>query len=300
MARGQARHTRSVVEAAGAVVWRPSAHDRAEVLLVHRPKYDDWSFPKGKLLPGERAPVAAIREVAEETGIRIRLGPPLPTIRYPLTSGASKVVRYWSAVPAGGALEEADFVPNHEVDQRAWFRLTEAARQLTHARDRSLLPTLVPTPTRALVLLRHAGAIARAEWPGDDLDRPLTEDGTAQARRLVELLAAYGIGRVVSSPARRCVDTVLPYATAHGLEIELEPAFAEGVDPGLVREHGLRLLDSPEPVLLCGHRPTLPEVFGAVGVTSMPLQPAEVAVLHLSDRRSVAIERHPSGTTGNE
>ncbi|WP_020578151.1 NUDIX hydrolase [Actinopolymorpha alba] len=289
---------RRVVEAAGAVVWRTSTHDQAEVLLVHRPKYDDWSFPKGKLLPGEQAPAAAVREVEEETGVRIRLCPPLPAVRYPLTGGADKVVRYWSAVPADPDAEFA-FTPNHEVDQCGWFRLGEAVRYLTHPRDRSLLTRLVPGSTRAFILLRHASAVARTDWQEPDAARPLDDAGVLQSERLGDTLAAYAIRRVVSSPARRGVDTVRPYAASQGLDIETEPAFEEEADPVVVREHTRHLLDSAEATVLCTHRPTLPAIFEALSVTPVTLRPGELVVLHLSDRVPVAVERQPSGEAGS-
>ncbi|MGW0228331.1 NUDIX hydrolase [Actinopolymorpha singaporensis] len=290
MVRGKTEPRDRVVEAAGAVVWRPSPYERAEVLLVHRPKYDDWSFPKGKLEPGERAPAAAVREVAEETGIRVVLGPPMPPVRYPLAGGAVKVVRYWQAVPVD---DGADFTPGHEVDRRAWLRFAEAARRLTHPRDRSLLTTLTPRSTRPLVLVRHGSALPRSGWTGDDLERPLGDEGHTQAAELVGALAAYGITRVVSSPARRCVETLLPYATSAGVRIEPEPAFAEGADPALVAEQAMRLLDAPEPTAVCTHRPTLPDLWAGLGVTPLPLQPGEAVVLHLAGRTPVAVERHP-------
>ena len=169
-----------VVEAAGAITWRPAAHDRAEVLLVHRPKYDDWSFPKGKLHAGEQAPAAAVREVLEESGIRIRLGLPLPAVRYPLAGGAEKVVRYWAAAslhpPDAG---DPPFEPNREVDERAWFGLREAAHQLTHARDRALLTKLPLHETTTLVIARHAQALSRRRVAGPG---PRTAAGRGRRR----------------------------------------------------------------------------------------------------------------------
>ena len=283
------------VEAAGAVVWRRVAHDREEVLLIHRPRYDDWSFPKGKLKPGEQAPAAAVREVREETGIEIRLGPPLPVVRYPIADGNEKVVRYWSAVPAGRDADVATgadptFEPNDEVDRRAWFGVPEARRHLTHARDRSLLGTVTMAQTMPLLVVRHAQAVGRKEWEGPDLDRPLNDEGDGQAEHLAPTLAAYGVTRAVSSNARRCVDTLRPYASRRGLDIETDPALAEGVDPAVVREHTITYLDLVEPTALCTHRPTLPAVFEAVGVEPVFLQPSEVVAVHLAGRRPVAVE----------
>jgi 8-oxo-(d)GTP phosphatase len=291
----------AVVEAAGAVVWRRGADERVEVLLIHRPKYDDWSFPKGKLEPGEQAPGAAVREVREETGIRVRLGPPLPVVRYPLASGADKVVRYWAATPrdsgdsgdSGDKAQPGDsaaFEPNHEVDAVGWFGLDEGLRQLTHPHDRALLDHLRPVSTRPLVVLRHAHAVNRARWSGPDIDRPLSEEGTVEAEHLLPTLDAYGIRRVVSSPARRCVATVLPYAAHHQLEVGVDPAFAEEVAAALVREPTLRLCDGSAPTVLCTHRPTVPAVLEALGVEPIFLEPAELAVVHLHDGAPLAVE----------
>jgi 8-oxo-(d)GTP phosphatase len=286
-----------VVEAAGAVVWRPAAHDRAEVLLVHRPKYDDWSFPKGKLHPGEPAPAAAVREVLEESGIRIRLGLPLPAVRYELAGGAEKRVRYWAAQPLGPPdRDDPPFEPNREVDQRAWFGLREAAHQLTHARDRTLLGTLPLLETRTLIILRHAEALDRDRWEGPDSERPLSSAGVAQAERLPSVLDAYAVRRLVTSDARRCIDTLRSYTSRYSLDVEVDPAFGEEVDPAVVREHASLLRDTTGPTALCTHRPTLPVVFEALGISSedLRLRPSELVVAHLGPhprQAPIALER---------
>lgn len=128
-----------VVEAAGAVVWRRTAKGHLEVLLVHRPRYDDWTLPKGKLDPGETAEAAARREVEEETGLRGRLGPALPSVRYTDRQQRAKRVRYWAMQVDGGG-----FVPNDEVDEVRWLRLGPALEQLTYAHDRPVLEALEP------------------------------------------------------------------------------------------------------------------------------------------------------------
>ena len=122
------------VQAAGGMVWRRRPDGPLEVLLVHRPKYDDWSFPKGKLAPGESFLHAAVREVLEETGQRCTVGPELATIRYHDHEGRPKVVRYWAMEAEGGA-----FDPNHEVDEVRWVPLDEAPAVLTYDHDRSVL-----------------------------------------------------------------------------------------------------------------------------------------------------------------
>src|SRR5882757_7396447 len=127
------------IEAAGAILWRPGP-DGPELALIHRPRYDDWSFPKGKMDPGEHIQLTAMREVFEETGQRMALGRRLPTISYRLAgSGATKRVRYW----AGRALTEQEggggFEPNHEVNRVAWLTSAEARSRLSWPLDDKVL-----------------------------------------------------------------------------------------------------------------------------------------------------------------
>jgi 8-oxo-dGTP pyrophosphatase MutT (NUDIX family) len=122
------------VWAAGGVVWRRSETGQREVLLVHRPKYDDWTLPKGKLAPGESAESAALREVAEETGLRCALGEELASTSYLDREGRTKSVRYWSMEPVDGA-----FLPNHEVDEVRWLPVPSALEALSYSRDRDVL-----------------------------------------------------------------------------------------------------------------------------------------------------------------
>jgi 8-oxo-dGTP diphosphatase len=141
---------REVVRAAGGAVWRKGP-DGLEVLLVHRPRYDDWSLPKGKADPGEDDEATAVREVEEETGLRLALGEELPPTRYVDHRGRAKVVRYWAMPASKGSADAAfvpadvvpaDFVPNHEVDEVAWLPLSVAADRLSYARDRRVLDAL--------------------------------------------------------------------------------------------------------------------------------------------------------------
>ncbi|MFH8678092.1 NUDIX hydrolase [Streptomyces lydicus] len=126
------------VRAAGCVLWRRAASEAGlEIALVHRPKYDDWSHPKGKLKRGEDALVGAVREVAEETGMDCRPGAPLPTASY-LANGRPKQVRYWAAEAVAGA-----FTPSDEVDRLAWLSPTDARARLTQERDRPLIDALL-------------------------------------------------------------------------------------------------------------------------------------------------------------
>jgi 8-oxo-dGTP pyrophosphatase MutT (NUDIX family) len=124
------------IEAAGGVVLRRDG-ERWQVVVVHRPRYDDWTLPKGKLDSGEPAERGALREVEEETGLRCELGRELPEVRYGTSNGRAKRVRYWVMHPASGRVE--DRPPDREVDEVCWVSTSEAARLLSYRRDRGLL-----------------------------------------------------------------------------------------------------------------------------------------------------------------
>lgn len=277
------------VVAAGAVVVR--GRNGGEVLLVHRPKYDDWAWPKGKQDPGEHITATATREVLEETGLEIRLGRPLPRQLYAVSGGRAKTVHYWIArTMAGKSL--TDFVPNKEIDDVRWVSFDKASKLLTYADDVPLLDEARRhfDRTRALVVLRHGRARRRAEWTGPDPARPLTGVGREQARRIEPVLAAYGVTRVITSDWRRCVDTVRPYAEDMVLPIETAPDLNEDrAAPIPVLEE---LLEDRESAVLCTHRPVLPAVLARLDVEEEPLAPGEMVVCHHRQGRVVATERY--------
>ena len=131
-----------MIEAAGGVVWKVTPKGVVKVLLVHRPRYDDWSLPEGQARSRASATVqAALREVEEETGLRCRTGDELPEARYADRKGRPKRVRYWSMEPVDG-----EFVPNDEVDEVRWLSLDEADALLSYAHDRTVLAAL-PEPS---------------------------------------------------------------------------------------------------------------------------------------------------------
>jgi 8-oxo-(d)GTP phosphatase len=215
-----------VIRAAGALLWRPSGRG-PEVALVHRPRYDDWSFPKGKRERGEHVLMTAVREVAEETGLRVILGRPLSAATYE-RNGRPKRVDYWAGRPAVGGW--ATFRPNDEVDQLAWLPVPSARGRLSYPHDAAMLDEFAagPADTVPFVLLRHASAVAKDGWPGEDRDRPLDASGADESERLAALLSCYGASRVISSPAERCVATVRPYAALTGVPLAIEPGFTAG------------------------------------------------------------------------
>jgi 8-oxo-dGTP diphosphatase len=280
------------VRAAGAVVTRKGGRKGAEVLLVHRPKYDDWSFPKGKLDPGEHAVTAAVREVAEETGLGVCLGPALSQQRYRLSSGRWKTVDYWTARVRGDD-DVSRYRANDEIDAVEWVGWEAATRRLTYPRDRDTLAEAGPLRrrTRALVVLRHGKARSRDAWKEDDRLRPLLQLGEAQARRVVPLLAAFDVTAVHTSSSTRCVQTVAPYAEVTGCplttydELTEEGASVEGV-VALVDA----LLDAGESTVLCTHRPVLPTVLDAVGGPDVALELAAMVVVHHRKGKVVATQ----------
>ena len=281
------------VVAAGAVVVRKGANGR-EVLLVHRPKYDDWSFPKGKQDPGEHCTATCVREVLEETGVRIRLGRPLRPQVYEISGGRSKHVHYW----VGHVLGDHDvsgYEVNREIDEVGWFPLDEARRRLTYRDDLELLDQYdeLPKRTTPLLVVRHASAVEREDWDGPDPARPLDRPGRQQARALVPVLQAYGVSVLMSSTSVRCTETFRPYAEEHGIKlIEATALSEEAFDEAHVAEDIDRLLSAKTPAALCGHRPGLPFILEHLGVEEEPLDKGELVVCHHRKGRVVATERY--------
>jgi len=294
-----------------------------EVALVHRPRYDDWSWPKGKLDPGEDWITAAARETEEETGLQVRLGRPLPEARYLMLTksgeSAQKVVRYWTSTVTGGSGEL-----ENEIDAVDWLDVVEANLRLDYAHDREQLRALVRAhgddalETWPLVIVRHAKAVARSAWEGDDRERPLEARGRERAEALVPVLAAYGVTRVLTSPSVRCLDTIFPYAVASGTEPRLRKGLSEEgheASPGKSVQHLEAALERGEPAAICSHGPvmtdllaTLSERLDLTGESSVEtlehfveardekLVKGEAFVCHVAgagaQARIVAVERH--------
>jgi len=243
-AAGRALSDEPEVRAAGGIVVR----DGVEIALVHRPKYDDWSLPKGKAKPGETDEDCALREVREETGLHCKLRFELPSTRYRDSLGRDKRVRYWAMQPVGGAFE-----PHDEVDELVWLPPREARRRLSWERDDSVVRAFGHDGSRPVLLVRHASAGDRESWASDDRLRPLDERGRQQAKRLVEVLAGHPIERVCSSPYLRCVQTVEPLGPA----VDLREELAEGAGLAAVAS-----VAAEGPGVLCVHGDVLEELLG--------------------------------------
>jgi 8-oxo-dGTP diphosphatase len=259
----------TVIAAAGALPWR-RRRGQLQVVLVHRPRYDDWSWAKGKLDPAEDWPAAAVREVFEETGLHVRLGRPLPSSRYTVlgpnglsqsNQAETKEVHYWAAEVMGGAGTLVN-----EIDEIAWLDVDDAADRLSYARDRDQLLALMRADrdgtltTWRLVIVRHAHACSRSTWSEADPLRPLDARGRERAEALVPILNAYGVTRVVTSPSVRCLATVLPYAVAAELKIRLKPGLSEegfAERPDHAHHHLTRLLERGQATVISTHGPVL-------------------------------------------
>ena len=220
------------IRAAGVVVFdSPGEATERRFLAVHRPHRHDWSLPKGKVDPGEITPCTAVRECDEETGYRVALGARLPSTHY-VSGDMNKSVDYW----VGHVREDEGFAPDEEVDEICWVPVPEASAFLTYSDDAAIVRLAAGAPsTTPLIILRHAKAMKRGDFDGDDADRPLSGRGRGEAKTLVDILDAYGIERVHSSPFRRCISTVSRFAKMIDAEIHHEPALSESgheSDPG--------------------------------------------------------------------
>ncbi len=248
--------------AAGAVVWQRSPSGEIEVVLVHRPRYDDWSLPKGKPHAGETLPITAVREVAEETGHSVTLGARLGRTRY-LVRWGQKVAHYWAARPTGGS-----FRPSEEVDEVRWLPMAQATDLLTHRHDRRLLAGLdgATAVASTVLLVRHGEAGEREDWHGDDDVRPLTTAGWRQAEALRTLLPLFGARRVYSAPPLRCRQSVESVAADLGVPIIVEPRLSEDeyrADPAAGLSRLVEIAAEPGgPAVVCSQGKVIPDLVG--------------------------------------
>lgn len=255
------------IKAAGGVVLRYGPNG-AEILAVHRPRYDDWTLPKGKNDPGETAPDAARREVTEETGQPVRLIAPLGLTRFDTGSGIKEVD--WFAMRA---TRFADFRPNDEVDQVRWIPVDSAGDVLTYEGDRRLVQSIDPEAlltTGTLFLVRHGAAGERQAWNGDDRLRPLSNKGQRQAKGIAALLAGRDVDVIVTSPYVRCRETVAPLAEELGLLVTDDESLAEGEGSKATRDLVKQLVGSN--AVLCSHGDVIPALIDWMARKGMSLR----------------------------
>ncbi len=307
--------TDKAVYAAGAVVWR-LVDGKLRILLIHRTKYRDITLPKGKVDPGEMLAETAVREVHEETGIRVSLGVPVGVSRYHLPSGKQKVVHYWAAEATDAAIRASTFVPNREIAAIEWVSLKKARARLSYPVDLEILDFFTKLVddealrTFPVIALRHGKALARSDWDGADAARPLTDRGRAQARSIVGPLRAFGVRRIVSSDAVRCVETVKPLAKELGRKIvRTEKISQDSWEDGQADLRSVigRRIRSGKPAVVCSHGPVLPGILSEIALatgtihgsyvgSAADLEPAAFSVVHLSAEHPgsgiIAIETH--------
>lgn len=308
------------IRGAGAIIWRKN-NRKIQVLIVHRPEWDDWSFPKGKAKPDESLHECCIREMREETGLDVVLGVPLGSQNYTIAGGKKKTVLYWLATvvpksdPAVKVRPKVNLASKKEVDQVRWVSIKEARAMLTTQGDRDVLGYMKDLwsddkhQTVALLLARHTRAMRRSAWKdkdgvGAEETRPLTKTGYERAEALVRVFSAYGVERIVSSPWRRCVESMTPYGKAVGVDIETKDVLTEAAhekEPKPVASLVKKWLRKElRPMVVCLHRPTLPTVMETLEeftpqriMRQVPekdpwLKTGEVIVAHVANRRGKA------------
>ncbi len=258
----------TLVRAAGGVVMRLGP-EGLEVVLVHRPAYDDWSFPKGKLEPGEDEATAALREVEEETALVCRLEDDLGAVTYVDGRGRPKIVRYWRMAAPEGAEPAA----SHEVDDARWIRLDEAGRRLTYRHDRALLGRVTgeretgdPVP---VYVIRHVNAGSRPDWDEPDELRPISRKGRKQAMKLADSFRDVPFARLLSSPYIRCTQSLHPIAERLGIGIDLEPELGEGHDAATAEALALAAA-ADGPAVLCTHGDVYMDLIGNLLARGVP------------------------------
>ncbi|KUI28057.1 NUDIX hydrolase [Mycobacterium sp. GA-2829] len=243
---------RDRIPAAGAVLWRPNG-DAPEVAVIHRPRYDDWSLPKGKVDPGETEPVTAVREVREETGFHCVLGRRLASVSYPVEQGVKKV-RYWA-----GRAVEGSFSPNEEVDELVWLPVREAIARVAYPHDRKVLRRFAKAPadTQTVLVVRHATAGSKSRYRGDDRKRPLDKHGRAQAESLVGQLLAFGADQLYAADRTRCEQTIEPLAQELDELIHSEPTLTEEAYSEDKKPARRRVLEIAAKAAAAGHTPVI-------------------------------------------
>jgi 8-oxo-(d)GTP phosphatase len=303
------------VLAAGAVCWRDTNRG-AEILLVYRTQHRDTSLPKGKVDPGETLPETAVREIAEETGLVVALGPPLGVVEYQLPNGRDKTVYYWAAEVSELSIANSTFEANDEIESLHWMSLTEAREALSYPHDIDIVDRFAElhaqgrARTFAIIALRHGKATPAENWDGPDSTRPLLQRGIDQSLSVALGIAAYRPAKLISSPAVRCMQTIAPTARVTGLPVTEKVEISQDAyrsDAAAVTKVIAKRLRKGRTTVLCSHGPVLPQLIDAVvRATGTPdsgklrraasLATGEYAVLHVPidhpESGVVAVEVH--------
>lgn len=311
----------SPIVAAGAILWRVERGE-LKVAVIHRSRYDDWSWPKGKIDKGETIAQAAVREIREETGLKVTLGVHLAEINYTMPNGGEKQVHYWAAKVSDKALSKSKFEPSEEVAKVDWKTVNQVRKLLSYEFDFVPLNNLVSLhdagqlETKPLIILRHAKAMARSDWRGgkavDDGRRPLHDFGRQQAKALIPTIAAFGPKLVVSSPWKRCRDTVAPYAQKKKLAVVERHQLSElgnAKRPSRTSDVIQDFIERDKSTVICSHRPSLPTIlltlsaYAPLGLRKQinegtALRPGQMLVAHVNRTgkkpRIVAVELQES------
>ena len=305
-----------MVVAAGAVPWRV-VNRKLQVLVVYRKQHRDVSIPKGKVDPGETLPHTAVREIFEETGLRVNLGPSLGSAHYiQPTNNKPKIVHYWAAEVDPVAEAKSKFVSNDEIFALEWLTVKKAIRSLTYEHDRELVENLKALwksgsmHTFALIVARHGKATAHENWDGPDSLRPLVAVGMQQSRDIAGGLTAFGPSAIISSPAIRCLQTVAPLSYKLGMEIRESGKISQDKwtkEGDRVADFVTTRLRKAVPVVMCSHGPVIPQIVSEIirqtggAVTddarrAASLGTGDFAVFHIAKvgrgYRLVSIETH--------
>lgn len=304
------------VVAAGAVPWRV-INGKLQVLVVYRKQHRDVSIPKGKVDPGETLPHTAVREVFEETGLKVNLGPSLGSVHYVQASnGKPKIVHYWAAEVDPVTEAKSKFVSNDEIFALEWLSAKKAIAALTYEHDRELIEDVRSLwksgsmDTFPLIVARHGKATAHENWDGLDSLRPLVAHGMQQSRDISGGLAAFGPTAIISSPAIRCLQTVAPLSYKLGMEIRESGKISQDKwtsEGDRVVDFVAARLRKAVPVVMCSHGPVIPQIVSEIitqtgGVVTddarraASLGTGDFAIFHIakSERgfRLVSIETH--------
>lgn len=272
--------------AAGTIPWRIKS-GQLQVLLIHRPAFDDWSWPKGRLGKQETLPETAWRETKEEVGLRLSLGIPLGVIRYK-SAGAKnrKEVWYWAA----RVTDQKPVCDGKEVDLTRWATIDEARELLTKAVDQEPLDVLYRAyqarqlATSPFIVLRQAKPVPAESWTQDEVDRPLADSGYTQAKAVARLLRAWRPTRIITSKYTRSLETIAPYAKKYGgtlrtkkwLNIKTATAYPRFLARRLGQE-----FKRHEPILICSQpavtKRILRDIKGRVRQSDTLISPKQVA-----------------------